>query len=170
MWHVFPSVFRCFILLNDSVRCEREIYQSSRAWKDHKSYVDQEVGLWGTVSLTRTRTDASFKTHYLHIWHQIETLQDKIKNLREVRGHLKRTRPEECDCDGKRFLVKSPKFLLAQNKAAVTARCGAVKGPEPPPLFIRAAITPEEIKTRRRGWRTGKISCIHLSECPTFCL
>uniref|UniRef100_A0A8C6UER0 Sulfatase 2a n=1 Tax=Neogobius melanostomus TaxID=47308 RepID=A0A8C6UER0_9GOBI len=71
--------YRCSILMNDSVKCDGGLYKSLQAWKDHK----------------------------LHIEHEIETLQSKIKNLREVKVHLKKVRPEECQCNTPSYLLKS---------------------------------------------------------------
>ncbi|XP_024915944.1 extracellular sulfatase Sulf-2a isoform X2 [Cynoglossus semilaevis] len=47
----------------------------------------------------------AWKDHKLHIEHE-----SKIKNLREVKGHLKKVRPEECQCN-------TPSYFLKQTQA-----------------------------------------------------
>ncbi|XP_056293208.1 extracellular sulfatase Sulf-2a isoform X2 [Pseudoliparis swirei] len=71
--------YRCSILMNDTVKCDGGLYKSLQAWKDHK----------------------------LHIEHEIETLQTKIKNLRDVKVHLKKVRPEDCQCNKPRYVPKN---------------------------------------------------------------
>ncbi|XP_037630548.1 extracellular sulfatase Sulf-2a isoform X2 [Sebastes umbrosus] len=75
--------YRCSILMNDTVKCDGGLYKSLQAWKDHK----------------------------LHIEHEIETLQTKIKNLRDVKGHLKKVRPEECQCNTPSYLLKNKEMF-----------------------------------------------------------
>uniref|UniRef100_A0A8D0D8D2 Sulfatase 2a n=1 Tax=Sander lucioperca TaxID=283035 RepID=A0A8D0D8D2_SANLU len=80
--------YRCSILMNDTVKCDGGLYKSLQAWKDHK----------------------------LHIEHEIETLQTKIKNLRDVKGHLKKARPEECQCNTPSYRLKNKEMFRMPSK------------------------------------------------------
>lgn len=39
----FSFVSRCYILENDTVQCDMDLYKSLQAWKDHKLHIDHEV-------------------------------------------------------------------------------------------------------------------------------
>uniref|UniRef100_S4RKB9 Sulfatase 1 n=1 Tax=Petromyzon marinus TaxID=7757 RepID=S4RKB9_PETMA len=62
---------RCFLLPNSTVQCDVKLYRSLRAWKRHKLLLDE----------------------------QIEELHSRMKILRKVRGHLKSSRPTDCNCN-----------------------------------------------------------------------
>ncbi|XP_078460471.1 extracellular sulfatase Sulf-2-like [Lampetra planeri] len=66
-----PVTHRCFLLPNSTVQCDVKLYRSLRAWKRHKLLLDE----------------------------QIEELHSRMKILRKVRGHLKSSRPTDCNCN-----------------------------------------------------------------------
>lgn len=42
--HTWPLLSsRCYILENDTVQCDLDLYKSLQAWKDHKLHIDHEV-------------------------------------------------------------------------------------------------------------------------------
>uniref|UniRef100_A0A8C2H7P4 Sulfatase 2a n=1 Tax=Cyprinus carpio TaxID=7962 RepID=A0A8C2H7P4_CYPCA len=87
--------YRCSILMNDTVKCDGGLYKSLQAWKDHK----------------------------LHIEHEIETLQTKIKNLREVKGHLKQVRPKQCECNQNMYQFNNRAlFKLKSGRIKMTSK------------------------------------------------
>lgn len=51
--HTWPLLLsRCYILENDTVQCDLDLYKSLQAWKDHKLHIDHEVrGFWAGGSL-----------------------------------------------------------------------------------------------------------------------
>lgn len=42
---------RCYILENDTVQCDLDLYKSLQAWKDHKLHIDHEVWPLGQPKL-----------------------------------------------------------------------------------------------------------------------
>lgn len=52
MWPLLPS--RCYILENDTVQCDLDLYKSLQAWKDHKLHIDHEVRASGPGAPTHT--------------------------------------------------------------------------------------------------------------------
>lgn len=44
---------RCYILENDTVQCDLDLYRSLQAWKDHKLHIDHEVSNQGQGPLLR---------------------------------------------------------------------------------------------------------------------
>ncbi|KAI4896723.1 hypothetical protein NFI96_024012 [Prochilodus magdalenae] len=89
--------YRCSILMNDTVKCDSGLYKSLQAWKDHK----------------------------LHIEHEIETLQNKIKNLRDVKGHLRKVRPKECECNNRIYHYKNISLLRLKSDQMHSIRLGS---------------------------------------------
>lgn len=98
---------RCSILMNDTVQCDGGIYKSLQAWKDHKLHIEHEVCAL-TVNVMILCWHVTSKRS---VCTQIETLQSKIKNLREVKGHLKKVRPEECQCNTPRWDLCQPQCV-----------------------------------------------------------
>uniref|UniRef100_A0A8C3J0N7 Sulfatase 1 n=1 Tax=Calidris pygmaea TaxID=425635 RepID=A0A8C3J0N7_9CHAR len=102
---------KCFILPNDTIHCERELYQSARAWKDHKAYIDKEIeALQDKIKNLRERQHSTLKAKLLRFTHfpkaaqevdgKLQLFKENRRRKKERKGKKRQKKGDECSLPG----------------------------------------------------------------------